>query len=134
MAVPNHPPTVSKTMPSHRFTMNFHAPDLTKAWRDFLISFRIYITAHDLSDDEEDRRKVAILLNILVSNALPIFNSFDLKLESTPLTTLVLRCGAYFTPNVNPTIEGHKLFNRKQGTDDDIDTYALVYNAPLVHS
>ncbi|CAH0730453.1 unnamed protein product, partial [Brenthis ino] len=120
--MPNHPPTVSKTVPSHHFKMDFHAPDLAKAWKDFLISFRIYLTAHDL-DNEEDRRKVAILLNIMGPDALPIFNSFDLKLESTPLTTLVQRFEAYFTPKVNPTIERHKLFNRKQGIDEDLETY-----------
>lgn len=59
-------------------------------------------------------------------DALPIFNSFDLKLESTPLTTLVQCFEAYFTPKVNPTIERHKLFNRKQGIDEDLETYATA--------
>lgn len=116
-------PTRAPNAPSATFSLNVNSPNMPQAWKNFAMAFKIYMTANNL-DNEPDTRKVAILLNTIGTDALQIFYSFDIDMANITCEDLILRFETYFLPKVNISIERHKLFNRKQGPHEDIESYA----------
>lgn len=81
------------------------------------------MTANNL-DTETDARKVVILLNSVGQEALPIFNSFNVDMSKIKYNDLLKKFETHFMPKVNISMERHRLFNRKQRSDEDIESYA----------
>ncbi|CAF4798446.1 unnamed protein product [Pieris macdunnoughi] len=115
--------STSCPLPPSNFSIDINASNMPLAWRNFKTSLGIYTIANDL-EKESDKRKVAILLQTIGSDALQIFYSFNTEIDKITYKDLLAKFEDYFTPRVNISVERHKLFNRKQGPDEEIETYA----------
>ncbi|KAI5631246.1 hypothetical protein NE865_16044 [Phthorimaea operculella] len=102
--------------------LNVHSNNMPLEWKNWLTSLKIYLRAN-LLEKSADSRKVAILLHHIGTEALSIFYSFGLDIDSVAYDDLVKKFESHFLPKVNVTIERHKLFNRRQGDEESIDQY-----------
>lgn len=93
------------------------------AWRNFVSSLKIYLRASGL-EKEPDTRKVAILLSLIGEDAMEVYYSFNVDLDTVKFEDLIKKFECHYMPKVNVVIERHKLFNRKQRTDEDIETFS----------
>ncbi|CAH2101985.1 unnamed protein product [Euphydryas editha] len=103
--------------------LNIHASNMPLTWKNFATNLKIYMRANNF-EKESESRKVAILLACIGSEALEIFYSFNVDIDTISFVELLKKFEEYFLPKVNISMERHKLFNRKQGQDEDIASYA----------
>lgn len=103
--------------------INTNGNNMPQIWKNFKTKFMIYLRAYNL-EEETEARKVAIFLHHVGSEALNIFYSFDVDMDTITLVSLMNLYENYFSPKVNVTMERHKLFNRRQNPTEDIDSYA----------
>lgn len=103
--------------------LNIHASNMPLTWKNFATNLKIYMRANNF-EQELESRKVAILLACIGSEALEIFYSFNVDIDVITFDELLKKFEEFFLPKLNITMERHKLFNRKQGQDEDIASYA----------
>ncbi|KAL0878513.1 hypothetical protein ABMA27_003602 [Loxostege sticticalis] len=102
--------------------LNLRTNNMPLEWKNWSNRLKIYLRANKL-EDEDDKRKVAILLQFIGPEALAIFYSFDVDIDVVSYKELLAKFEAYFLPKVNVTMERHKLFNRRQQDNESIDDY-----------
>lgn len=91
-------------------------------WKNWYTQLKIYMRANNL-EDECDQRKVAILLHHIGQDALVIFYSFNVDIDTISFEELASKFSNHFIPQINVTMERHKLFNRRQNLEESIDNY-----------
>lgn len=91
-------------------------------WKKWYQSFKLYMTASELSEESE-KRKVAVFLHMIGQDSLDIFNSFGVDENIIKLSDLVKRFEEYFVPKTNVTYESFKFFTRKQTQNESIDDF-----------
>lgn len=116
----DHPPMKGTLQP-----MNLKKDNLAHEWKQWKTSFTIYLRATAL-EGEEDKRKVAIFLHCLGTEALPILMAFNVDIDSIKYVELVKKFEDYFSPKKNIAIERHAFFTRKQAMDESIEEYLTV--------
>lgn len=121
--VENKPSLTIKMSSPPNFTFNINASNMAVEWKNFHTNLQIYILANGLQD-QPDERKVAITLHAIGQEAIQVFHSFNIEMKDITYEELIKRFREYFTPKVNITIERHKLFNRKQDTNEELEVYA----------
>ncbi|XP_053995748.1 uncharacterized protein LOC128885638 [Hylaeus anthracinus] len=90
--------------------------------KSFKQRFEIFITA--ISDKElKEPRKVAMLLICMESNALDVFNTFGLQMETPTVRQIFEAFEEYVKPRVNIIIERHKFHTRRQQVGEPFDTF-----------
>lgn len=102
--------------------LNIYSNNMPLEWKNWLTQLKIYLRANML-EDSKDNRKVAILLHHIGRDALNIFYSFGLDIDTVTFKDLIQHFEKHFLPQINVTIERHKLFNRRQGDDESIEQY-----------
>ncbi|CAH0724182.1 unnamed protein product, partial [Brenthis ino] len=102
--------------------LNINSSNMPLEWKNWLTQLKIYLRANML-EDSKDNRKVAILLHHIGRDALNIFYSFGLDIDTVTFKDLIQHFEKHFLPQINVTIERHKLFNRRQGDDESIEHY-----------
>lgn len=102
--------------------LDMSSSNMPAAWSRWLTQFKIYLRANNL-EEERDARLVAILLHLIGEDALATFYSFNLDIDKTSFAELIAHFEKHFKPQINVTMERHKLFNRRQGLDETIDMY-----------
>lgn len=93
-----------------------------EAWKLFMFQFNNYVLAmkHDQADDQ---RKVALLLHLLGPEVIPIFQSFNIKVESSKLPDIVKLFENFFSPKKNTSLERQKFLSRKQKPGESLDSF-----------
>ncbi|XP_045777031.1 uncharacterized protein LOC123875322 [Maniola jurtina] len=103
--------------------LDINSSNMQVEWKHFATNLKIFMRANNF-ENETEARKVAILLACIGSEALEIFYSFNVDIDKITFEELLKKFEEYFLPKVNITMERHKLFNRKQGQNEDIASYA----------
>ena len=91
-------------------------------WKKWYKQFKLYLIAAQW-ENENDRRKVALMLSLIGQDAMNIFNSFNVDEETVKYNDLVKLFDDHFTPKKNLTVERHKFLSRRQQSDESIDDY-----------
>ncbi|KAI5641922.1 cytochrome p450 domain-containing protein [Phthorimaea operculella] len=120
---PTSPKPPPPPLPPATFQLEHDASNMPVAWKNFTTRLQIYMIANGLNE-EPDERKVAILLNCIGAEALQVYYSFDVDMKTITYKDLLQKFEAYYLPKVNISVERHKLFNRRQGDDEELETYA----------
>ncbi|KAI5638868.1 hypothetical protein NE865_08570 [Phthorimaea operculella] len=120
---PTSPKPPPPPLPPATFQLEHDASNMPVAWKNFTTRLQIYMIANGLNE-EPDERKVAILLNCIGAEALQVYYSFDVDMKTITYKALLQKFEAYYLPKVNISVERHKLFNRRQGDDEELETYA----------
>lgn len=102
--------------------LDIRSNNMSITWKNWITQLKIYLRANNL-ENETDSRKVAILLHFIGTESLVIFYSFGVDIDMITFEDLIKRFTDHFTPQINVTMERHKLFNRRQGPDESIDDY-----------
>ncbi|XP_055388193.1 uncharacterized protein LOC129616589 [Condylostylus longicornis] len=102
--------------------MDFTSTNLSDTWKCWILQFQIYLTASDLNG-ESDTRKVAMFLHSLGPDAIPVFNSFGLNLETTKYDEIVKKFDEYCSPKKNIAMERHKFFTRTQQPGETVTEF-----------
>ncbi|KAK9710189.1 hypothetical protein QE152_g26162 [Popillia japonica] len=90
--------------------------NLAHNWKNWIQHFNIYMRASGL-ENEEDKRKVAIFLHFIGGEALDIFNSFNLDMDTCSYDDVITKFKSHCMPKKNLTVErqllqfnlGHKV-------------------------
>ncbi|CAH0730431.1 unnamed protein product, partial [Brenthis ino] len=102
--------------------LDLKSDNMPLSWKNWITQLKIYLRANNL-EHEQDNRKVAILLHFIGAETLQIFYSFNVCIDTVKFDALIEKFTHHFTPQVNITMERHKLFNRRQGIEESIDDY-----------
>lgn len=102
--------------------LDLKTTNMAVAWKNWITQLKIYLRANNL-EEECDSRKVAILLHFIGPESLVIFYAFNVDIDKIKFDDLIEKFTNHFTPQVNITMERHKLFNRRQGVEETIDDY-----------
>lgn len=105
--------------------IDLKSSNLAMAWKNWLTQFKIFLRATNL-EQGDSQRKVALLLHHMGSEALEIFHSFNVDLDSVTYDDLVEKFNTHFLPKVNLVMERHKFFTRMQLEGETIDEYMTV--------
>lgn len=92
---------------------DFNTSNLSAEWKRWSTSFKIYLMSMTL-DKEPDSRKVALLIHHLGEEAMPIFTSFGMDIDTVKYKEVYDKFEAYFTPKKNIAMERHKLKKAKR--------------------
>lgn len=103
--------------------LDLRASNMPLEWHNFATSLKIYLRATGL-EQSEDTRKFAVMLQFIGKEGIYIFNSFNVDLDKITFKELTSKFEQHFVPKINTSIERHKLFNRKQQADEDLENYA----------
>ena len=96
--------------------------NLAENWRLWKTRFNIFLKASGLHN-ETNERKVALLLHYLGENALPIFTSFNIDIDTVQFDVLIKKYDGYFNPKQNLAIERNRFFTRKQGKEESLEEF-----------
>lgn len=102
--------------------------NVAENWKRFRQEFEIFLTASGL-DEKSDKRKVMVMLNVMGSEGLEIYNQFrydegpDHAEDHHVLGIVMNKFEAYCNPIKNETYERHVFTHRMQGSDESIDQY-----------
>lgn len=96
--------------------------NLSHNWEQWLLDFKIYMRANCL-EDEENQRKVAIFLRNIGGEALKIFNSFNIDMDTCSYEELINKFTAHCKPKSNLTVERHNFLTRTQKMDENLDEF-----------
>ncbi|KAG5861819.1 hypothetical protein JTB14_009520 [Gonioctena quinquepunctata] len=91
-------------------------------WEMWYQHFKIFMRASCLENSDE-QRKVALFLHHIGSEALSIFNSFGIDMDSCKYDELVAKYKAHCAPKKNLTIERHNFLTRVQKSSESIDDF-----------
>uniref|UniRef100_A0A8D9AQ33 Retrotransposon gag domain-containing protein n=1 Tax=Cacopsylla melanoneura TaxID=428564 RepID=A0A8D9AQ33_9HEMI len=94
--------------------LNLAALNLPQEWERWSLNFKIFLLATGLNE-ESDTRKVSMLLHHMGPEAVQIFQSFKLELNTVKFDDLVKRFTDHFIPKKSLCILRHKFFTSKQG-------------------
>jgi len=107
--------------------MEFNKPDplkmtgnLAENFKNFRQQLQIYFDATE-SHSKKEATQVAILLNLLGSDGLKIYNT--LKIPNKTVFEILKALEAYCIPRRNETMELYKFFTRKQLDGEPFDKY-----------
>lgn len=90
--------------------------------KNFKQTFEIFITA--ISEKEiKESRKVAMLLNCMGSEALDVYNTFEIQTETLTTKVIFEKFNEYVKPRVNIIIERHKFHTRRQQVNEPFDSF-----------
>ncbi|KAB0794830.1 hypothetical protein PPYR_11669 [Photinus pyralis] len=125
--------TVAATTPRNKVAgstcsiqhLNIASKNLSYEWKRWFTQFKIYLRATSL-EREENGRKVALLLHHMGPEALEIFNSFDVNIDSVTYDNLISKFEKHFTPKTNISIERHKFFTRRQLEGESLEEFVTA--------
>lgn len=90
--------------------------------KSFKQRFEIFTTA--ISEQElKEPRKVAMLLNCIGSDALDVFNTFELQMKALTTKQIFDKFEEYVKSRVNIIIERHKFHSRPQHFGETFDVF-----------
>lgn len=104
-------------------SFNFKNRNLAEEWRCWLIQFKVFLRAAGL-DQEGNARKVALLLHYLGGDAIQIFSTFELDIETVNFSDLITKFEHHFKPSKNITANRFMFFNRKQASGESVEKFA----------
>ena len=102
--------------------LNLNVQNLADSWKLWIQRFKIYLVANNL-ENEQEKRKVCLLMHYLGEDIMSIFFSFNVSLETITYKTLVEKFDEYFSPKKNIAVERHNFFKRKQESNETIDKF-----------
>ena len=95
--------------------MDFDVGNLSEKWKKWEQRFQIYMDATCSTDDEEnEKKKVAILLNLVGEKGQDIFNTFKANRATATLKDVLKLFGDYCQPQKNVIFERFKFYSAKQ--------------------
>lgn len=98
---------------------------MSYTWKKWWTQFTIFLRATNL-ENEEDSRKVALLLHHMGPDAHEVFNSLNLDIYAVKYDNLVKKFKEYFTPKVNIFFERHKFFTRRQLETESLEDFVTA--------
>lgn len=111
----------------NQLIMEFNKPEplkmtgnLAENFKNFRQQLQIYFDATE-SHSKKEATQVAILLNLLGSDGLKIYNT--LKIPNNTVFEILKALEAYCIPRRNETMELYKFFTRKQLDGEEFDKY-----------
>lgn len=94
-----------------------------EAWKLFKFQFENYVLATNSDKETNEARKTALLLHLMGPDVIPIFQSFDKKVEDSKLSDVITLFNNYFSPKKNTALERQKFLSRRQRPGESLDTY-----------
>ncbi|XP_037931326.1 uncharacterized protein K02A2.6-like [Teleopsis dalmanni] len=105
--------------------LNIRSTNLAQEWKSWSKQFYIFMLATNL-EEQQERRKVALLLHHLGADCFEIFNSFNMDIEEVKLENVLKKFCEYFIPKANVAMERYKFFTRQQNSEETISEYATA--------
>ena len=107
--------------PTH---MNFGSSNVADSWRKWEQQFRIYFQAAEV-EKKSRQTQIAILLNVACPEALEIFNTFALDMQSEDVTLdgVLTRFRSYCQPRRNVVYERYRFWARNQLNGEPVDQW-----------
>ena len=110
--------------------MNVNIPEplslqgnLAQNWKTFSQNFSNYLLATD-KEDAEDKKKIALLLNIVGQDGVDLSNTFKLsEADKVKFDKVIEAFVNYTTPKKNTTYERYIFFGRNQKTEETYNQY-----------
>lgn len=109
---------------SKSYSFHFDGPNLVNEWRTFVHKFQTYLKETD-SLNKPEALKIAMLLNLLGSDALPIFNEFKFNTESDSncLEIVIEKFEAYCNTRKNVVSQRFAFWQLTQQADETVDVF-----------
>ncbi|XP_037931443.1 uncharacterized protein LOC119687528 [Teleopsis dalmanni] len=105
--------------------LNIRSTNLAQEWKSWSKQFHIFMLATNL-EEQQERRKVALLLHHLGADCIDIFNSFNMDIEEVKLENVLKNFSEYFIPKANVAMERYKFFTLQQNSEETISEYATA--------
>ncbi|XP_072377693.1 uncharacterized protein [Diabrotica undecimpunctata] len=96
--------------------------NLAHNWGEWSINFKIFLRATGL-EEENDARKVALLLHYIGTDARNIYKSFEVKMDTVTFQEVVGKFEKYCNPKKNLTVERHYFLTRVQKDGETIEDF-----------
>lgn len=94
-------------------------------WRRFKQRFSLYLQAIG-ADEEDDERKVALFLTVAGSDAIDVFNSFQLMaVEQNNFKLVIEKFDTFCTPKRNETFERYVFNSRIQTGTESVEEFIM---------
>lgn len=105
--------------------LNTKATNMAAEWSNWFVQFKIFLLATNL-EEQSEKRKIALLLHNLGQSCIPIFNAFNLDIETAKYNEVVKKFELYFKPKSNISLERHNFFTRRQHVEESVNDYATI--------
>ncbi|XP_072384453.1 uncharacterized protein [Diabrotica undecimpunctata] len=96
--------------------------NLAHNWGEWSINFKIFLRATGL-EEENDARKVALLLHYIGTDARNIYKSFEVNMDTVTFKEVVGKFEKYCNPKKNLTVERHYFLTRVQKDGETIEDF-----------
>ena len=102
--------------------MEFEGGNLADKWKKWKQKFLIFMDAA-IKDGETEKRKLAILLNLIGEKGQQIFNTFKVVREEAKLADVLKLYGDYCEPKKNLVFERFQFYSVKQSPSQSMENF-----------
>lgn len=101
--------------------------NVSDSWKRFKQRFEIYLKASGKDEEKDEKKKVAMLLNLIGDEALEVFNTFQFAAGTSVdnLVDVLAKFESYCNPRKNLVYEQSKFFTHSQREGEPFDKFLI---------